>query len=160
MRNQKVARQIVMGLGVALVASAVLAQRAPGRKAVPEKIDLAILPTGMRIARAGAAGADHQVRIDVTIAASCALTRCSGPFKVRVDSTDDPTTGRWTLVGEAGVADLCVRPAGATVSVERSFTDTVPAGAFRKYRATADPINQVSERNEGNNVGSAGYVAR
>jgi hypothetical protein len=127
------------------------------------KIDLSIPTNGMKVTKTGVDGTDHQVRIDVTVrATSIGKTKvCSGPFKVKVESTEDPTTDSWTLVGTAGIANMCVGGALAKIpSEKRWFDDTVPAGELRKYRATVDFLDQVDEANETNNVESAGYVAR
>jgi hypothetical protein len=127
------------------------------------KIDLSIPTNGMKATKTGEDGTDHQVRIDVTVRASAMgmAKVCSGPFKVKVESTEDPTTGRWDLVGHAGIANLCADSSVAKLpSAKRSFTDTVPEGSFRKYRATVDYLDQVDEVKEDNNVYSIGYVAR
>jgi len=164
MKQRTIKKQVVLSVGTLVFAGVGLASAAPATSELPAvriKIDLAIPPTGVSVTKTGVAGTNHQVRIDTTVVASSMSAACSGPFKVKVESTEDPTTGRWALVGEAGIADLCVKAAAAArPSAKRSFTDTVPQGAFRKYRATADSLNQVDEMNEGNNVANAGYVAR
>jgi hypothetical protein len=164
MKQSMIKKQVVLSVGTLVFAGVGMAWAAPAPSELPSvriKIDLAIPPTAVSVTKTGVAGTNHQVRIDATVVASSMSPVCSGPFKVKLESTEDPTTGRWALVGEAGVADLCIKAGAAmTPSAKRSFTDTVPQGALRKYRATADSLNQVDEMNEGNNVANAGYVAR
>ncbi|MBN2371386.1 MAG: hypothetical protein JXO72_12960 [Vicinamibacteria bacterium] len=157
-----------MGIGAATLVCAgfglAWAKPAPTpatRLEIKNKVDLAIPVNGMKATKTGVAGTDHKVRIDVTVRATTRsmLKICSGPFKVKVESTEDPTTGTWNLVGTAGIADICVGGAKVAKSEKRSFNDTVPAGSFRKYRATIDFLDQVNESNETNNVESIGYVA-
>ena len=149
---------VCVGLGFAWAAPA---SKEPDRAKI--KIDLMIPTNGMKATKTGVVGADNQVRIDVTVRAGAPALAgvCSGPFKVKLESTEDPTTGSWALVGAAGIAQMCVNPAAAKIpSEKRSFTDTVPVGSSRKYRATVDYLDQVDEADEDNNIASIGYVAR
>jgi hypothetical protein len=128
-----------------------------GSLAIALKPDIVI--TNMTIELIGVTPAAHKVRINVTVMDTVRGTS-TGPFKIKVEWTEDPTGG-FTLLGTSGVAKLVNSLASATVRGEtRSFEHTVPMGKAYKYRATADFMNQVYEANEANNVTSAGYVAR
>jgi hypothetical protein len=165
MKRQLNRWRIAIGMGTLVFAGFGWAWAKPAERRLEtkQKIDLTIPTNGMKATKTGVAGTDHQIRIDVSVRATTAGSAriCSGPFKVKVESTEDPTTGVWNLVGSAGIADMCVGgPVAVLPSEKRSFNDTVPAGSFRKYRATVDFLDQVKEANETNNVDSIGYVAR
>jgi hypothetical protein len=156
--------KLQIGIGAATLVCASLgmawakpASRDLGRERI--KIDLSIPPNGIQVADLGAVGSDRRVRIDVTIRAWAAGGGvCSGPFKVKLESTEDPRMG-WNLVGTAGVATMCVSSSSAKLpSVVRSFTTTFPSGSAHKLLATADFLDQVDEANEGNNTYDRGYV--
>ena len=127
--------------------------------------DPAIIPPGKLVK------VRYKVQIDVTVknkafgiqAASTAdsLTaegrarHCGGASKLLLEWTEDPTVG-FNRLGEAGIIALAP---GASKTV--SFTQWVPKGAARKYRATADHLNWIAEWHEGDdNINSAGYIAR
>ncbi len=101
-----------------------------------------------------------KVKITVTLKNACTVNSCVGPFKVLLEWTQDPTAG-FHYLAEGGVAKLCYSKLLAVQKmVTLTFEDTVPAQQFRKYRLTADHLNQVDERDEGNNIGSTGYINR
>lgn len=79
---------------------------------------------------------------------------CGGAFKVLVEWTDDPTRG-FNYLAEGGATSLAP---GASKTL--SFSQWVNQGTNRKYRVTVDHLNWINEWNEGNNVSSAGYMAR
>jgi hypothetical protein len=79
---------------------------------------------------------------------------CAGASKALVEWTENPTKG-FNYLCESGISPLA---GGASQTF--FCTDTVPTGHNRKYRATADHLDWIRESNEGNNVNSAGYVAR
>lgn len=80
--------------------------------------------------------------------------RCGGAFKILVEWSDNPLAG-FNYLGEAGISAL-----NAGASRTSSFTQWVPFGAARKYRATVDHLEWIDEWDERNNIGSAGYIAR
>jgi hypothetical protein len=112
----------------------------------------------------------HKVEIKVTVknnatglnAASTAASLTAegsrvgsgGAFKVLVEWSDNPPAG-FNYLAEGGVTALAP---GASKTL--TFVQWVPKGTSRKYRATADHLNWIAEWNEGNNVDTAGYVAR
>jgi hypothetical protein len=154
--------QIGIGAATLLVASLGMAWAKPapseiGREKI--KIDLSIPPNGIQVTDLGAVGADRRVRIEVTVRAWAAgAGACSGPFKVKLESTEDPRTG-WSLVGTAGVANMCVRLSRVKLpSVKRSFTTTFPSGSAHKLLATVDFLDQVDEAREDNNIYGRGYI--
>jgi hypothetical protein len=112
-----------------------------------------------------------QVEISVTVKnqiklpAQCASTAasltaegraraCAGAFKVLLEWSDNPPAG-FNRLGEAGMTAL---NCGESKTVK--FTQWVAKGTSRKYRATADHLNWINEWDEGNNINSAGYIAR
>jgi hypothetical protein len=107
----------------------------------------------------GATPAGDNVNVSVTVMNPVRGTS-TGPFKIKVEWTEDPTAG-FTLLGTSGVANLVNDPSLVAVRGEtRIFPHFVPAGKSYKYRATADFLNQVDEASEINNVTSAGFVFR
>ena len=106
----------------------------------------------------------HTVKIYVTVKnnggpTSRSLTAegrarsCGGASKALVEWTENPTKG-FNYLCESGI------PALTGGTCQTFFcTDTIPTGNDRKYRATADHLNWISESNEGNNVNAAGYMA-
>ena len=126
---------------------------------VVKKADLVV--DSIRVEKTGEAGGMHQVKINVTVKNNGGPTAGSkapgapgaGESKLLVDWTIDPTSGRWNRVCEAGIPAL-----GSGESKTVFCNDTVPAGKFKKYRATADHTNWIAESNEGNNINSAGYT--
>ncbi len=125
--------------------------------AVAVKPDIAIMD--LSIDRTGVTPAGNEVLVSVTVRNAVPGTS-TGPFKIKVEWTEDPTAG-FTLLGTSGVSNLINDPSMASVSGEtRTFEHVVPSGKAYKYRVTADYMNQVAEANEANNVESAGYVAR
>jgi subtilase family serine protease len=76
-----------------------------------------------------------------------------GECKARIDWTDNPALG-WNRLCEAGVSALA---AGATFNF--FCNDDVPKGTSRKYRATVDILDWISELDEVNNVHAAGFVS-
>lgn len=135
-------------------------------KIIIQKIaqDPAIIPPGKPVK------VRYQVQINVTVKNSAmgpksastadSLTaegrarHCAGASKLLLEWTEDPTMG-FNRLGEAGIIALAP---GASKTV--SFTQWVPKGAVRKYRATADHLNWIAEWDKGNNINSAGYIAR
>lgn len=105
------------------------------------------------------AAKDHRVRITVKVKNVARFKNCCGPFKVKLEWTDGNLSDLQYL-GEAGVARLCSNPISARLVLEtRTFEDTVPVGTTRKYKATVDSMNQVTEIPENNNEGFAEYRA-
>jgi hypothetical protein len=118
-----------------------------------------IIIKDLSIDRTGTTPAGNEVLISVTVL-NAAVGTSTGPFKIKVEWTEDPTAG-FTMLGTAGVSNLVNDPSLAAVRGEtRTFEHVVPSGKAYKYRVTADYMNQVSEANEANNIDSAGYVAR
>ncbi len=99
------------------------------------------------------------VQINVTVVNKIQNT-ATGPFKVKVEWTENPTAG-FNLLGIGGITNLAYDSASAVVQNAKtlSFNHQVPNGKSYKYRVTADYLNQVDEVNEANNVSSAGYTA-
>ncbi len=138
-------------------AAAGLTNAAGKPPAVAIKPDIVI--TDLSIDRTGVTPAGDEVLVSVTVRNPVSGTS-TGPFKIKVEWTEDPTAG-FTLLGTSGVSNLANDPSMASVRGEtRTFEHVVPSGKAYKYRVTADYMNQVAEANEDNNVESAGYVAR
>ena len=158
-------------LTVALAASAAAdVTRTP--VAVPVTPDLVVYSvTVQRLAIL--ADGSHQVRITATAMCNAVAPTSCGPFKLLADwwdldpripddalvFTDHPIPS--TRLGEAGVTSLaCGRGASARVpTAVRTFEATVPAGAVRVFRVTADSAAQVIESNELNNFKAERYRA-
>jgi hypothetical protein len=145
---------------VALVMSPVAlveAAKAPAStNAVKIKPDIAI--SDLKINRISVVPSGHNVQIDVTVINPVRNT-ATGPFKVMVEWTSDPTRG-YNLLGIGGVTGLNYDMASAVIKNRKtlSFSHQVPTGESYKYRVTADYLNQVDEADETNNVSSAGYT--
>lgn len=113
----------------------------------------------LSIDQTGVTPAGNKVLVSVTVLNPVSGTS-TGPFKIKVEWTEDPTAG-FTLLGTSGVSNLINDPSMIAVRGEtRTFEHVVPSGKAYKYRVTADFMNQVAEANEANNVDSAGYIAR
>ncbi|MCI5208006.1 MAG: hypothetical protein D3910_04275 [Candidatus Electrothrix sp. ATG2] len=93
------------------------------------------------------------------------LRSSTGPFKVKIEWTENPTVG-FTYLGHAGVTNLSNSGSGHSASAALAspailnFRHKVPAGKAYKYKVTADYLNQVDENREDNNIRSAGYSNR
>ncbi len=130
------------------------AEKPPGTAVKPD-----IIIRDLSIDRTGSTSGSDDVLISVTVLNPVSGTS-TGPFKIKVEWTEDPTAG-FTLLGTSGILNLVNDPSVASVRGEtRTFEHSVPRGKAYKYRVTADYMNQVAEANEANNVNSAGYVAR
>jgi hypothetical protein len=142
-----------------VITSAVLVEAAkapdsPG--AVKIKPDVVI--SDIKINRISVVPAGHNVQINVTVVNPVRNT-ATGPFKVKVEWTNDPTRG-YNLLGSGGVTTLDYDLASAVIKNRKtlSFNHQVPTGESYKYRVTADYLNQVDEADETNNVAAAGYT--
>jgi len=125
--------------------------------AVAVKPDIII--KDLSIDRTGTTAGGNEVLISVTVLNGAPGTS-TGPFKIKVEWTEDPTAS-FTMLGTSGVSNLINDPSAVAVRGEtRTFEHVVPNGKAYKYRVTADYMDQVAEANEANNVASAGYVAR
>jgi hypothetical protein len=146
----------VVAVLLILVALGQSAQEMPGT-AVKLKPDIVISKMVVNCTRATTAG--DYVNVSVTVMDTVRGTS-TGPFKIRVEWTENPTAG-FTLLGTSGVANLVNDPSMIAVRGEtRTFQHFVPAGKSYKYRATADFLNQVAEASETNNVTSVGFIYR
>ena len=151
----------------ALVAFAIEAPK--GTVALPKKPDLII--ENISFKKIADETKRVQVEISVTVKnqiklpARCASTSasltlegkaraCAGAFKVLLEWSDNPPAG-FNRLGEAGMTAL---NCGESKTVK--FTQWVTKGVSRKYKATADNLNWINEWDEGNNINSAGYIAR
>jgi len=133
------------------------AAKAPGSPdSVKIKPDIKI--SDLKINRISMVPAGHNVQIEVTVVNPVRDTG-TGPFKVKVEWTSDPTKG-YNLLGSGGVTSLDYNSASATVNNRKTLTfdHLVPTGQSYKYRVTADYLNQVDEADETNNLASAGYT--
>jgi hypothetical protein len=142
-----------------VMTSAVLveAAKAPNSPdAVKIKPDVVI--SDIKISRINVVPAGHNVQINVTVANPIRNT-ATGPFKVKVEWTNNPTRG-YNLLGSGGVTTLEYDLASAVIKNRKtlSFNHQVPMGESYKYRVTADYLNQVDEADETNNVANAGYT--
>lgn len=149
---------VVAGLLAVLFASAAAVSTGAGEKppAVALKPDITI--NDVKVDRISSTATADNVRVTVILLNANPGTS-TGPFKVKVDWTENPTAG-FTLLGTSGVTNLANDPSMAVMSITRTFDHTVPKGKAYKYRATADFMNQVDEANEINNVENEGYTAR
>jgi hypothetical protein len=120
------------------------------------KPDIAI--SDLKINRISVVPSGHNVLVNVTVINPVRNT-ATGPFKVKVEWTSDPTRG-YNLLGTGGVTGLNYDMTSAAIKNKKtlSFTHQVPTGESYKYRVTADYLNQVDEADETNNVSSAGYT--
>lgn len=142
-----------------VMTSAVLVEAAkvPGSPdAVKIKPDVII--SDLKINRIDVVPAGHNVLINVTVMNPVRNT-ATGPFKVKVEWTVDPSMG-YNLLGSGGVTNLDYDLASAVIKNRKtlSFPHQVPMGKSYKYRVTADYMNQVDEADETNNLASAGYT--
>ena len=149
--------KIAVGLLVILftaIASVNAAEKPPEIALKPD-----IVIKDLRIDRISSTPTADNVRITVTVINTVSGTS-TGPFKIKVEWTENPTAG-YTTLGTSGVSNLINDPSSIAVRSEtRTFDHTVPKGKAYKYLATADFMNQVLEADESNNINSAGYVAR
>ncbi|OPY50797.1 MAG: hypothetical protein A4E49_02589 [Methanosaeta sp. PtaU1.Bin112] len=124
--------------------------------AVRIKPDIAI--SDLKINRVSVVPSGHNVQINVTVINPVRNT-ATGPFKVKVEWTSDPTRG-YNLLATGGVTGLNYDIASAVIKNRKtlSFSHQVPTGESYKYRVTADYLNQVDEADETNNLSSAGYT--
>lgn len=165
MRNNKVIVMKWFGLLYLMVIAAIVmsavamveAAKAPASSdAVKIKPDIAI--SELKINRISVVPSGHNVLVNVTVINPVRNT-ATGPFKVKVEWTSDPTMG-YNLLGTGGVTGLNYDMASATIRNRKtlSFSHQVPTGESYKYRVTADYLNQVDEADETNNLSSAGYT--
>jgi len=142
-----------------VITSAVLveAAKAPNSPDVV-KIKPDVIISDLKINRISVVPAGHNVQINVTVVNPVRNT-ATGPFKVKVEWTNDPTRG-YNLLGSGGVTTLDYDLASAVIKNRKtlSFNHQVPTGESYKYRVTADYLNLVDEANETNNVAAAGYT--
>lgn len=122
------------------------------------KIKPDVVISDLKINRISVVPAGHNVQINVTVVNPVRNT-ATGPFKVKVEWTNDPTRG-YNLLGSGGVTTLNYDLASAVIKNRKtlSFNHQVPTGESYKYRVTADYLNQVDEADETNNVANAGYT--
>lgn len=122
------------------------------------KIKPDVIISDLKINRINVVPAGHNVQINVTVV-NPARNTATGPFKVKVEWTNDPTRG-YNLLGSGGVTTLDYDLASAVIKNRKtlSFNHQVPMGESYKYRVTADYLNQVDEADETNNVANAGYT--
>jgi hypothetical protein len=140
-------------------AALVEAAKAPGSPdSVKIKPDIQI--SDLKINRISVVPAGHNVQIEVTVVNPVKNTG-TGPFKVQVEWTADPSRG-FNFLASGGVASLDYNSASVTANNRKTltFNHQVPTGQSYKYRVTADYLNQVDEADESNNIASAGYIAR
>jgi CARDB len=139
-----------------ILAAAGLANAAEKPPVAAVKPDIII--KDLSIDQTGSTPAGNKVLVSVTVL-NAAPGTSTGPFKIKVEWTEDPTAG-FTMLGTSGVSNLVNDPSAIAVRGEtRTFEHVVPNGKAYKYRVTADFMDQVAEANEANNVDSAGYVA-
>ena len=156
--TKKIMMTMIVGCMVLGITGVSMAKKAPNSSA--RKINIDLIAKNLKITKTGMVGGANRVSIKATTLATAAGNVCSGPFKIRVDWTTNPTAG-WHALGESGIANLCVNSSRAALpAISRSFHDTVPGGEARKYRFTVDFRGDVSETSESNNVKSAGYISR
>jgi hypothetical protein len=122
------------------------------------KIKPDVIISDLKINRINMVPAGHNVQINVTVVNPVRNT-ATGPFKVKVEWTNDPTMG-YNLLGSGGVTTLDYDLASAVIKNRKtlSFNHQVPMGESYKYRVTADYLNQVDEADETNNLANAGYT--
>jgi len=146
---------IAVVMTFAVLAEAAKAPSSP--EATKLKPDIAI--SDVKINRMSVVPAGDNVQINVTVVNRIRGTS-TGPFKVKVEWTEDPTVG-FNLLGIGGVTNLAYDSASVVVQNSKTliFNQLVPTGKSYKYRVTADYLNQVDEANEANNMTSVGYIA-
>jgi hypothetical protein len=160
-KEKKFARLAWMGI---FVLALVLCAPADQKKVV--KTDVIKIKPDLRVAkiqaeRVGftAAGA-HQVQVKVTIVNSAPAAVCAGASQVRMEKRSPG--GLYGYLGQQGAERLCANPSRAKLATATLiFTDTIPAGQRRQWRATADSSGLVDEASEVNNQAeSEVYVAK
>jgi hypothetical protein len=122
------------------------------------KIKSDVIISDLKINRINVVPAGHNVQINVTVVNPVRNT-ATGPFKVKVEWTNNPTRG-YNLLGSGGVTTLDYDLASAVIQIRKtlSFNHQVPMGESYKYRVTADYLDQVDEADETNNIANAGYT--
>lgn len=127
---------------------------------IPEgvKIKPDIKISELKINRVNVLPAGHNVQINVTVS-NPRIDTSTGPFKVKVEWTSNPTRG-YNLLATGGVTNLGYSSSSAIINNAKtlSFNHQVPTGQSYKYLVTADYLNQVDEADETNNLASAGYT--
>ncbi len=152
---------LYFAVGLAIILAAAVMADAAKAPDSPEAIKIKpdIVVRDIKITRTSVTTAGHNVQINVTVA-NIIRDTSTGPFKVKVEWTENPRDG-YNLLSTGGVANLAYDSASAVVRNGKTLTfdHMVPTGKGYKYRITADYLNQVDEANETNNVDNAGYVA-
>jgi len=150
--------QLMVCIAVLMASAALVeAAKAPGTPdSVKNKPDIKI--GDLKVNRISVNPAGHNVQIEVTVVNPVRDT-ATGPFKVKVEWTEDPTSG-FNLLASGGVASLDYNSASVAANNQKTltFNHQVPTGRSYKYRVTADYLNQVDEADETNNLASAGYT--
>ena len=145
---------------ISIVMTSILLVEAAKAPAPPDAIkikpDIGI--SDLKINRISVVPTGHNVQIAVTVVNPVKDSR-TGPFKVKVEWTNNPTRG-FNLLGTGGVTSLDFNSASAVIQNKKTltFNHLVPTGESYKYRVTADYMNQVDEADETNNIASAGYT--
>lgn len=152
-------------VGVLLAAVAGAAPPTTATKVKPDLVAASVTAARERIRPEGV----YQVRVTVKVALRAAGDVSTGPFKVRVEYRDAPllavrseakSLAVWTLLQEGGVAGMTFSTASSRLPGEtRTFSDTVPPGVVRTYRAKVDSMDQVEEADETNNQATATFRA-
>ena len=103
---------------------------------------------------------DHRIKIKVSVKNFSPVKTCTGPFKIKVEWRNNKKRP-FILLQQSGVANLCYDPKNKKVDVAtRSFDHLVKSGKTNYYKITIDPLSQVRESNEGNNLIYKEYKAQ
>jgi hypothetical protein len=126
--------------------------------AVPVVPNLRVRSIGVQRTGLTAAGA-HQVRVTAQVTCASPVSTSVGAFALLVEYRD--AGGVYHSLGESSIPRIaCGAAANARMPIEtRAFTDTVPAGIVRTYRATVDRANAIAEGNETDNSSTIPYAA-
>jgi len=102
---------------------------------------------------------DHKIKLKVSVKNFSPVKTCTGPFKIKVEWRNNKKRP-FILLSQAGVSNLCFDPKNKKSNiVTRYFEHLVKSGKTNFYKITIDPLSQVNESNEGNNIIYKDYTA-
>ena len=94
----------------------------------------------------------YKLKIKVSVRSYSPVRTCTGPFKIRVEWRANAKRP-FIFLGEAGVAKLCYDPLSKKIALATRFFDhVVQPGKTNYYKIVIDPLFQVDESKENNNV--------
>ncbi len=103
---------------------------------------------------------DHRIKMKVSVKNFSPAKTCTGPFKIKVEWRNSKKRA-FILLQQSGVANLCYDPKNRkSETATRYFDHLVKSGKTNYYKITIDPLSQVKESNESNNIIYREYKAK